>query len=169
MFFYYFILNLYYISDLWTAPSEAREHAKSNGMVRNSCEVSRAVNMVSTPRHRCQHFTNLSTNTVITPDKVSTHTHWARAVKTLAKSPLRLQWLRIWRDLDFSLDSIIWSAYSGWWQLAAVHLNWFHTAHQLVIVGLTVDNGESGYYIRNRLDSTLDFDRHLWYLASKPH
>ena len=81
MIFCDFILNLYYISDLWTAPSEAREHAKSNGMVRNPCEVSRAVNMVSTPRHRCQHFTNLSTNTVITPDKVSTHTHRARAVK----------------------------------------------------------------------------------------
>ena len=126
-------------------------------MVRNPCEVSRAVNMVSTPRHRCQHFTNLSTNTVITPDKVSTHTHRGQAVKTLAKSPLKLQWLRMWRDLDYSLESIIWSAYSGWWQLAAVHLNWFHTAHQLVIVGLKFDNGEPGYYIRNRLDSTLNF------------
>lgn len=134
MIFCDFILNHYHISDLWTAPSEAREHAKSNGMVRNPCEVSRAVNMVSTPRHRCQHFTNLSTNTVITPDKVSTHTHRARAVKTL-----RLQWLRMWRDLDYSLESIIWSAYSGWWQLAAVHLNWFHTAHQLVkMLGSTV-------------------------------
>ena len=153
MIFCDFILNHYHISDLWTAPSEAREHAKSNGMVRNPCEVSRAVNMVSTPRHRCQHFTNLSTNTVITPDKVSTHTHRGQAVKTLAKSPLKLQWLRMWRDLDYSLESIIWSAYLGWWQLAAVHLNWFHTAHQLVIVGLKFDNGEPGYYIRNRLDS----------------
>ena len=52
---------------------------------------------------------------------------------------LRLQWLRMWRDLDYSLESIIWSAYSGWWQLAAVHLNWFHTAHQLVkMLGSTV-------------------------------
>ena len=37
-----------------------------------------------------------------------------------------------------------------------------------MIVGLKFDNGEPGYYIRNRLDNTLDFDRHLWYLASKP-
>ena len=82
----------------------------------------------------CQHR-DTAVNISQTCQQTLQHTHTEpEQLKTL-----RLQLLRMWRDLDYSLESIIWSAYSGWWQLAAVHLNWFHTVHQLVkMLGSTV-------------------------------